>query len=203
MKSVFSIRESVKTGWSLFKERPWFIMGTVLIIIAASTVTAIAIEQFSGPMKIVANVADFAFQTLIGMGAVFIILAIYDKKEVGYSEWFTPAHLFFKYFAVTLLTSLAVIGGLILFIIPGIMAMVGLMFAQYLVIDKSMGPIDAIKKSWSMSKGHKWKLLIFIGAMVLLNIAGALPLLIGLLVTVPVSVLATIHVYRTLLKTNE
>ncbi len=203
MKNIFSIRGSIKAGWNAFKERSWFIIGALLIVVFAALVTALAIDQFSGLLFTVANIADFAFQTLMAMGLMFIMLAIYDKRDVKYSEWFTPVGLFFKYFAVTILATLAVLGGFLLFIIPGFIAMAGLMFTTYLVIDKSMGPIEAIKKSWSMSKGHKWRLLLFIGTITLFNIVGALAFIVGLLITVPVSLLATIHVYRILLKADE
>ncbi len=202
MKQTFSIKDSIRVGWDIFKERPWFLIGAVLFIVLASSITGFAIEQFEGIIYMLANIADFVFQTLLGMGLTYIMLAVYDKRQVEYSDWFKPISLFGKYFVVILITMIAVVIGLILFIIPGVIAMLALMFAPYLVIEKSMGPIEAIKKSWNISKGHRWQLLLFMLTLIIFNILGILAIFIGLLVTAPISALAMIHVYRTLLKDN-
>ncbi len=200
MKQTFSIKESIKTGWEIFKERSWFIIGLFLIVMAASAATSIIIEQTSGMVYFVLNVVDFGLQTIIGMGLLFILLAVYDKKQIGYKDWLTPAASFWSYLAVIVLSAIAIIGGLILFIIPGIIASMGLMFAPYLVVEKGMGPIMAIKKSWEMSKGYRWQLFLFTLVLILLNIVGAMALVIGLIVTIPVSSFAAIHVYRQILQ---
>ena len=74
----------------------------------------------------------------------------------------------------------------------------GLMFVPYLVIDRGLGPIEAMKESWRVTKGHKWQLFFLFLALIGLNILGAIALIIGLLVTVPISMLAAAHAYRTL-----
>lgn len=203
MKQTLSIKEALKTGWTVFKDRSWFSIGAVAIIMAAATVLEFAIEQFSGGAYVLSSLISMAFQLLLGMGLTFIMLAIYDKKEVEYKEWLTPMPLFYNYAIASVLIVLAIAGGFVLFIIPGFIAMVGLMFVPYLIIDKSMKPIDAIKKSWEISKGYRFKLWVFIIVLVLLNMVGALALMVGLLVTIPVSAFATIHIYRTLLKAHE
>jgi uncharacterized membrane protein len=71
-----------------------------------------------------------------------------------------------------------------------------LQFSQYLVIDKNMGPIDAIKKSWSMTKGHTWDLFLLLLVVIVLIAIGAALLGVGLLVTLPISTVAVAYVYR-------
>lgn len=200
MNQTFSIKEAIKKGWEIFKERSWFLIGAGLIALVVAGVMSSVVEQFNGIAYFSASIIDFALEMFVGMGLTYIFLSVYDKRVVSYKEWFTPANLFYKYIATTILTMFAIIGGAILLIVPGIIAMVGLMFAPYLVIDKGMGPIEAIKKSWSMSKGHKWQLFLFMLVLMILNILGVIALVVGLLVTIPVSAMAVIHVYRTLLK---
>ncbi len=203
MKTSFSIKEALREGWNTFKERPCFLIGALLLITIVAGIMGFVVEQFSGSAYIAVNILDFAFQTVMGMGLTYITLAVYDKKSVGYGDWFAPMSLFFKYLAATILVMIAVVLGLILFIIPGIILGIGLMFTTYLIIDKNLGPIDAMKKSWHISKGYKWKLFLFTIVTIIVNILGALALLVGLLVTIPVTFMATIHIYRILLKNNS
>ena len=68
-----------------------------------------------------------------------------------------------------------------------------------LIIDKkdlSMG--EAFRESARITDGVKWKLFGFFLATVFLNIVGALCLVLGLLVSIPVSMLAYVHLYRKL-----
>ena len=64
--------------------------------------------------------------------------------------------------AVSILTSLAITFGLLLFIIPGIIIGLGLSMASLIVIDSDLGPIDAIKKSWKIMTGYKGNYFIFL-----------------------------------------
>lgn len=63
---------------------------------------------------------------------------------------------------VSLITSIIIGLGLAIFIIPGIILALGLSMASLITIDTDLGPIDALKKSWTMMRGYKWNYLIFI-----------------------------------------
>lgn len=81
---------------------------------------------------------------------------------------------------------------------------VRLAFTTYLIIDKDRALIDAIKESFRMTKGSFWRLVGFFFTFALINVLGAAALLIGLFISVPVTALAYVHVYRALEhKANE
>jgi uncharacterized membrane protein len=197
-----SIGDAIKTGWEVYKEKWAFMLGALVIVMLVSGITDALIAQTSGMMFASLKVLGFLLQTLVGMGLVYITLAVYDKKDVKYADWFNPVDKYLNYLFVTILVTLAVVGGLILFIVPGIIVAVALMFAPYLVIDKGFGPVEAIKKSWGMSKGYRGQLFLFVLAIIAINIVGAIAAIIGLLVTIPVTTFATVHIYRTILKAN-
>ena len=49
--------------------------------------------------------------------------------------------------------------GFVLLIIPGILATYGLQMTFYILAENpEMDPFDAVKASWNMMKGNKWKL---------------------------------------------
>ncbi len=105
----------------------------------------------------------------------------------------------FGFFCVLeILLSIIFIVSFLLLIVPGIILSIVLMFSIYIYVDKNIRPVDSMKESARITKGHRWTLLWFSIELLLLNLLGVLALVVGLLVTVPVSILATIHAYRML-----
>jgi uncharacterized membrane protein len=78
-----------------------------------------------------------------------------------------------------------------------------LQYTTYLIVDKNLGPIEAIKKSWSVTRGNTWNLFFFGILLGLINILGMVCLLVGLFITIPLGMLATTFVYRKLLLQSE
>jgi uncharacterized membrane protein len=61
-----------------------------------------------------------------------------------------------------LLVVAIVIAGIVVFIIPGIIFACKLAFVPYLIMDKKLEVIEAVKTSWNMTRGHAWT-IFFIG----------------------------------------
>ncbi len=132
------------------------------------------------------------------MGVTAFYLDAHDNPEtVTLSSLWHPQP-FWNFLGATILTGLAIIVGLVLLIVPGIIFMLMYMFVMFIVIDRGLGPIKAMKESARITRGYKWQLLGFVLVLTLINLAGALALLVGLLVTVPVTSLAFAHAYRAL-----
>ncbi len=73
-----------------------------------------------------------------------------------------------------------------------------LMFGTYTVVDRALDPISALKESVRITKDVRFKIILFILLLCLLNLAGAVLLFVGLLVTIPLTMLALMHIYRSL-----
>jgi len=101
------------------------------------------------------------------------------------------------------LFTLIVAVGLILLIVPGMIWMMQFYMAGYLVIDKGFTPINALKASSTITRGAKWDLGLFTTVIALLNLAGIIVLGVGLLITLPITILASVYIYRQLLKQTE
>lgn len=59
-----------------------------------------------------------------------------------------------------LLVGIIVCIGLVLLIVPGIVFACKLVFVPYLVVDRKMEAIEAVKESWRMTEGHSWKVFL-------------------------------------------
>ena len=193
----FSKRNAIGQSWQRFKERPFFLIGLVLITTLVAGVLEFAIQDVeTGGIGLLLVLLNFFIQMLIGMGITLIMLRVYDRTETHYGDLFEPVRLFWKYLVVVVLTMIVVLVGTLLFIIPGIIASVALFFAPYLVIDRNMGPIEAMKESLHITNGHKWNIFMLGLIVAGLNLLGFLALGVGLLVTVPLSWLAAVYVFR-------
>lgn len=194
----FSKRAAFLAGWNLFWTRPLFLMGVVLVVTAVSTASDTVLRSLAvgSGLLFALNILAFVVNTILSMGMMLTALRVHDNVETGFADLLEPVPLFWKYVVVTFISMMCFMIGLVLFIVPGIMVELAFSMALYIVIDKEVGPIAALKASYHVTKGHRLNLLIFIALLVVLNMLGALLAGIGLLVTIPVSLLALVWVYR-------
>lgn len=197
-----AIGESIRFGWNTFKKRPLIFIGAFLLM----TVISIVIQGLLDPGEnapltlatVLMGIASMVVGLIVEIGLVTFSLRAHDAVEkVAIKDLWNPKP-FWYYLVGQAFVGFVVIVGLILLIVPGIIAAMGLMFSSYLIVDKGRGPVEAFKQSWNMTKGYKWQLFLFSLALLGINILGLLALVVGLLVTIPVSMLAVVHVYRKL-----
>jgi len=96
------------------------------------------------------------------------------------------------------LYGLIIFGGFLLFIVPGIIWSVKFSLWSYFVVDKGLGPVQALKASSRATMGVKWDLFGFGIVCGAINILGVLCLIIGIFATYPTVIVATALVYRQL-----
>lgn len=95
-------------------------------------------------------------------------------------------------------------GSLPMLVIAGLITAVAGIAAVYLGLRYSMARLsvvdgaeilESLRQSTRLTTGVMWRLLLFVLAIIGLNLLGLLAFAVGLLVTVPISMLAFIHVY--------
>lgn len=202
--NTFSGSAMIRFGWETFKKRPWFFVGVTLIvgILSAGTSfkTGDTIEYVPATIALLVTggLVMAAISILAKMGSIQLMLKAHDNPEsTTFGDLWAP-HPFWKYVGASILVGIIVVIGLILLIVPGIIWGLRYMFVPYLVMERKLTPFEALKESARITYGHKWQLLGMIGLIVLVNILGLLCLVVGLLVSGPVSELARAHAYRTL-----
>lgn len=205
-----SVKESLRAGWLTFKSRPWIFIqaGLILLVIQLlSSFTQSSLEELregsSGDPVIIfgglaVSILAIGISFLVSMGEVnFFLRAQKETSSASLKDLWHP-HPFWKFVLASALTGLTIILGVILFIVPGIIAGILLTFFPFLVIEKNLGPIAAFKQSIALTKGNRWPLFWFSLAALGINILGFLALFVGLFVTIPVTYLAIVHIYRKL-----
>lgn len=182
----FNQRQVLGQAWSKTKEHFWYLLGAGLVTI------------------IVGSVIDSALPILgsIGMALATTTVALvimhghkpgYDDLLTGFKSW----KIIWHFVVAEILYAIIVLLGLICFIFPGIYIAIRLRFFRFMIVeDENLGPIDALKKGWAMTRGKFWKLFWLTVVLLGINILGALLLLVGLLFTIPFTILAGAFLYK-------
>jgi|694.fasta_scaffold24718_5 uncharacterized membrane protein len=202
-KKFFSISEAIEEGWRLTRSH----LGNILLLEIVGLLIFVVISLLSGTFIAPLHAFGAALNTVIqwllsaflGVAAIQIALKIVDGKEFGIEDLFNKQGIVLNYFGAFLLSNLAFILGLICFIIPGLIIGIRFGFFGFFVVDKFASSTEALKLSWELIKGCSWRMFFFQVSIVLINLMGILCFGIGLLITLPVTVLAATTVYRKLL----
>ncbi len=198
MEHHFSIEESLKFGWHKTKAHSALLFQVMLTLFALEVVSSIVTKVLGhSALGTAASIVLGVVGLFVGVGFTIITLKLAKGEHTSYSDIMPPLKLVWHYFVANILSGLLVVIGFILLIVPGIYLLLRYSMVRYAVIDGA-GITDSLRRSAQMTVGVKWHLLGFFAVLVLLNILGAILLLVGLLITIPVSMIAYAHVYQKL-----
>jgi len=186
------------------KENFWFFFGLLIVMGLVNFFPEIAKALLKEKTFItLTNFIAFVLGLILQLGFIKICLKFSDQQKPKFSEFFLQYPLFFKMFFGYILYFLIVLVGLILFIIPGIVFAIKFSFYKYFIVDEGLGPIEALKRSYKITRGATWNLFLFFSLTSAINLIGVFALLIGLFATIPTTTMATAFVYRKLLIQSE
>jgi uncharacterized membrane protein len=140
---------------------------------------------------------------LFHIGFLRLSLDLTEGKQISFRNILSYEYYFWSFIGTTLLVSILFFVGLVFLIVPGIILGLMFSFATIITIDLDLNPLAALDKSRELARGVKWKLLGFYMILGVLNFFGVTAFVVGLLVTVPISIFSILYVYRELLKQTE
>ena len=180
-----SVGSSYGTGWrQLWKYfLELFLIGILSFIIGIPT----GIGGWS---------AAAAFLTIVGVAYGILIVgpvdygvsfchlkaARGDKLEI--KNMFEAFQNYWNAVLASLLVGVITAIGFILLIVPGIIFACKLAFTPYLVVDRKMEVIEAIKASWKMTNGYAWKVFLIGLLAIPIFIAGLICFGIGVIISI-------------------
>jgi uncharacterized membrane protein len=198
--NTFTIADAFSHGWQKTKQHFWLTAG-VLVSYAAISIAIGRVGEMAKE-NVVLNIIAFMISIALGV-AIKIGFTRYflnaDEDKGSYNDLYTMGGVFFTYFVAYVLLSLITVAGLFLLVVPGIIIALIYFFVPTLIIDRGLEVGEAFKESAAMTKGHRLHLLGFALVSVLLNFVGVLVVVVGLLVTVPVTCFGGVYIYRKLL----
>ena len=135
----------------------------------------------------------------LGWGFVVYFLNLIRNDNTDYERLFDGYKDFIRIFLAEFLVNLAMGIGMILLIIPGIIIGSGLVMTGFILKDdKEISAVDAMKKSWEMTDGHKGALVLLFLSFLGWIILSIFTLGIGMLFLYPYMQTALAHCYEDL-----
>lgn len=174
------IEKSFRDGWAIFKLKPLFTMGYAAFIMLLQVTFALYLTDIS-----------FVFTIFLAgpLYAGFFLVAnkISRNEEVVYPDFFTGFQYYMPVMSVWLIGQIFAGFGILLLVVPGIYLMVGYMFAVLMAIFGGFDFWNALEYSRKVIHVRWWKFFYLMLLLLVMNIIGALLLMVGLMVTLPLT----------------
>lgn len=188
METLLPIIDLFKKSFDVYVKKVWLLASTVLFSFLGFFVfLPFAITAFFISYKPFSNsnfdINIILFDILLALLGIFfaIILGLWSQTATLYAvkegsitfknlltmAWPKIGSLFW----VALLTALAVLGGFILFVIPGIIFSVWFCFSGFVFVAENLRGASALKKSRDLVKGYWWPVF---GRLVVIGIVAGL-----------------------------
>ncbi len=113
-----------------------------------------------------------------GLSFVYLKAARNDEPEIR--DMFKAFSNYRNAVLAHLLVVTIVTIGFFLFIIPGIIFACKFAFTPYLIVDRRMAAIEAVKESWRMTRGYTWTVFLIGLLTIPISIIGLICLIIGI-----------------------
>jgi uncharacterized membrane protein len=114
-----------------------------------------------------------------GVSFAFLKAARGDKLEI--KDMFEVFQNYFHAVLANLLVGVIILLGFFVLIVPGIILACRLAFVSYLVVDRKMETIPALKESWRLTRGHANKVFLMALLAIPIAIAGFICLVVGII----------------------
>jgi uncharacterized membrane protein len=203
----WTIGEAIGVGWEAVKANPVPLVGgftlTLIInqaiqsglqrVLGLGTTSTDPIEALTGAMAFMPIALFLGIYFSIGHFRVAVAAA--RGEEFQFARFFSGFDRLLPGVLVSIVLYLGVIVGTLLLIIPGIIVGLGWSMVIPLVADTTTGPGEMLSESWNATKGQRGQLVLFFLASCGVAILGLLALGVGLLVALPVIMIAWAEVY--------
>lgn len=184
----FSISAELREGWELTKVNMGFLVVYQVILYAISLFTGA--YQWSWLL--------IPIVVLGKMGLYKSVLLMTTGEKPGFDQFYKNWPQILSWIGANILFAIMLFVGLFLLIVPGLYVLARFGLFPFFILDKNLGPLESLKEASIASEGVRWPLFLLFVVCLVLNILGVLFFGIGLLITVPVTLLALAAVYRKL-----
>jgi hypothetical protein len=196
-----SIRKAFDFAWMTFKNQSGLFIAMMLTFFASWVILeaiVVAGQRFGFLLWAIAHLSFFVIFAGLEIGFIRVCLACYDGNQIHYSDISGEFRYGANFLFVQLIYFVMSIIGFVLLVVPGayLSAKYGLYAFHF--AEEDLNRKGSFQQSAMTSQGSRWFLFWFSIVIFLFNILGASLLGIGLLMTIPLSVLMKTSIYRQL-----
>jgi uncharacterized membrane protein len=197
--------ELINQGWQSFKQHWKLLLGAlVLIWLAGVVLELIGVALESVPLlAFLMLLVSIAVSIILQIGLTQISLDLAYERPASIRQLIGDHTIALRYFGASIMYALIVAGGLILLIVPGIIWSIKYSQFRYLIVDKKVDAFESLSQSARLTDGHKMQLFWLWLLVILINLVGALAFMVGLLISIPVTVMVMAYTYKQLTAQKE
>ena len=199
--SKISLRQSINWAWTTFKDNPRFYIGIVLTFFASWVVLELSVvagQRLGTIFNLTIHLVFLIVFSGLQIGFIKICLDVCVGNSPSYTELFKSLNQGAKLLIAQLAYLVMILIGLLLLIVPSFYLGARFAFFGFEIAEKDSKIIASFRASVTLTDNSIAKLAYYLFVLTLLNLMGAAFLGIGLLITVPVSVLAMTSLYQDL-----
>ncbi len=196
------VGSSYGNGWrQLWKYFLVLLLIGIICVLISSVSSVFNIGQGTrGAGAVVLVIFSLAYSILLtnpmSYGFSFAYLKAARGDTLDVKDMFEVFHNYWNAVLANLLVGVIGIIGFVLLIVPGIILACKLVFTPYLVVDRKMGVIEAVKESWRMTNGHAWKVFLIGLLSIPIGIAGLICFGVGIIIAIMWITLAFASLYH-------
>lgn len=187
----FNISDIIDKAWEMFKSRALFHIGFAFLISTIQLAFTLYLEDFVFIYSI------FLAPPLVA-GFYLVANRMSQGEYVDFQNFFDGFKYMLPLIVVNLITAIFILCGIVLFILPGIYLGVGYLFSLLFVLFGGFDFWTAMEISRKLVHTNWWKFFGFVLVLLLINIGGFLCLVVGLLVTIPLTYLSVYILFEEL-----
>ena len=152
--------EAIRFGWETMKANIWFFIPLLIVAFLIENIPN-AIAKYAGYefpiISYVLLLAGWILGFIVQMGLVKIGLKFCDNIKGKFDDLLSSFDILLPFIAGSILYGLIVFGGILLLIVPGIIWGIQFSLYPYFIVEKRLGPIEALKASSRATMGAKWE----------------------------------------------
>ena len=171
----FSARSLFKGGWQFVKAHPRLTLVSAIPLIAEVFLTAARNNEFGtigGYPVTAALIIASVVAALTYVALLMVILMRVVKQDIPLTSktaWTFIKQHFLSLCVIYLFSGLMILGGMTLFLLPGLAVMISITFAQYVYIHEGKRGLSALLESSALVRGRFWHLVHKILAFIFLS----------------------------------
>lgn len=188
MEAKFTISEVFGKALKSTKSQIWVLAGLLI----SFAIISFTLGVFAMPMQqsvvgqIVVNLISIVLSAVFNLGYLKNLFQTLDGIEPQFSAYGQQSRKIITYIATSVLLSVIVILGMVLFIIPGIYLALRLQFASAFIVEEDAGIMESLKQSWKITEGQTMQLFLLMLVMIGIVLIGLIVFVVGIFFAIPI-----------------